>query len=60
MVPSRVNFHKVYDLTERVLPSDTSEPAEQEYIEHLIIRYLKPNGVGVASGMSYLSKHQTH
>ncbi|MCG9641129.1 winged helix DNA-binding domain-containing protein [Vibrio sp. Isolate34] len=59
MVPSRVNFHKVYDLTERVLPSgiDTSEPTEQEYIEHLITRYLEANGVGIASEMSYLLKN---
>ena len=59
MVPSRVNFHKVYDLTERVLPSgiNTSEPTEQEYIEHLIKRYLEANGVGIVSEMSYLLKN---
>ena len=36
---------------------DTSEPTEQEYIEHLIIRYLEANGVGIASEMSYLLKN---
>ncbi len=32
MVPSRVNFHKVYDLTERVLPdgTDITEPDPDE------------------------------
>lgn len=59
MVPKRVNFHKVYDLTERVIPSDIdiSVPSEMEYARYLIVRYLEANGVGLAAEMSYLLKN---
>ena len=59
MVPKRVNFHKVYDLTERVIPSDidVSVPSEVEYARYLIVRYLEANGVGLAAEMSYLLKN---
>jgi len=48
MVPFRVNFHKVYDLTERVLPeeTDTTLPNPKEYARFLVIRYLQANGLG--------------
>ena len=38
MVASRVNFQRVYDLPERVLPDwvDTSEPTEDEAVRHLL------------------------
>ena len=38
MVTSRVNFQRVYDLRERVLPDwvDTSEPTEDEAVRHLL------------------------
>lgn len=59
MVPYRHNFHKVYQLTEKVLPSntDTRIPSQQEYCRHLIQRYLSANGIGLVSEMSYLLKN---
>jgi len=59
MIPSRVNFHKVYDLTECVLPDnfDTSVPGPEEYARFLVKRYLQANGLGKASEMSYLLKN---
>lgn len=58
MIPHRVNFHKVYDLRERVLPSniETSEPSEEELCQHLIRRFLKANAIGQAKEISYLRK----
>ena len=59
MVPYRVNFHKVYDLTERVLPDgvDTFMPSPDDYARFLILRYLKANGIGQASEIAYLLKN---
>ncbi|NOH95831.1 crosslink repair DNA glycosylase YcaQ family protein [Vibrio sp. 99-70-13A1] len=59
MVSSRSNFHKVYDLTERVVPVDVdiSIPTAEEYARYLIIQYLKANGLGHAAEMSYLLKN---
>lgn len=59
MIPKRVNFHKVYDLTERVIPSgvDISMPTEEEYARHLITRYLTANGLGLVPEMVYLLKN---
>ncbi|RZT96157.1 hypothetical protein EV201_0790 [Ancylomarina subtilis] len=59
MVPSRNNFHKVYDLTERVLPKevDTRIPTPEEHARFLITRYLEANGLGQASEMGYLLKN---
>jgi len=59
MISSRVNFHKVYDLTQRVLPKDINAtiPKEEEYIRFLIIKYLKANVLGQASHMAYLLKN---
>ena len=56
MVPSRINFHKVYDLTERVLPStlDTSKPSDEEYARYLITRFLRANGLGQPAEIAYL------
>jgi len=56
MVAERVNFHKVYDLTERVLPAgiDLSRPTEKEYARFLIIQFLRANGLGLAHEMAYL------
>lgn len=58
MVPRRANFQKVYDLTERVLPSDvnTTPPGPVEYARHLIARFLRANGLGRPSEMAYLLK----
>lgn len=59
MVPRRVNFHKVYDLTERVLPEgmDTSIPSPEEFGRFLVTRFLQANGVGREAEMSYLLKN---
>ncbi|PZD72039.1 hypothetical protein C1752_03973 [Acaryochloris thomasi RCC1774] len=58
MVPCRVNFHKVYDLTERVLPegTDTTMPEPEEYARFLITRYLYANGLGQSAEIAYLLK----
>jgi len=58
MVPCRVNFHKVYDLTERVLPKDTDTtlPDPEEYARFLITRYLQANGLGQVAEIAYLLK----
>lgn len=59
MVSCRVNFHKVYDLTERVIPEDvdTTSPGQDEYARFLITRYLKANGIGQSSEIAYLLKN---
>lgn len=58
MVSKRQGFQKIYDLTERVLPSnvDTRMPSESEFLRHLITRYLCANGIGTATHISYLRK----
>lgn len=58
MSPQRVNFHKVYDLTERALPeeTDTTLPTPEEYARYLITRYLRANGLGQAAEIAYLLK----
>ncbi|MBT3529564.1 MAG: winged helix-turn-helix domain-containing protein [Gammaproteobacteria bacterium] len=58
MIPRRVNFHKVYDLRERVLPEglDLSEPDEEEFCRHLIGNYLRAHGLGQLKEMYYLRK----
>tara|TARA_B110000438_G_scaffold271158_1_gene288826 strand:- start:1002 stop:2201 length:1200 start_codon:yes stop_codon:yes gene_type:complete len=59
MAPKRVNFHKVYDLTERVLPAgtDTTRPDPETYARFLITRYLRANGLGQPSEVAYLQNH---
>lgn len=59
MISHRVNFHKVYDLTERVIPKDTDTtiPSSEEYTRFLIIRYLQANGLGQAAEIAYLLKN---
>jgi uncharacterized protein YcaQ len=59
MVRHRVNFHKVYDLTERVVPrdTDTTVPHPEEYARFLVTRYLQANGLGLVSEMAYLLKN---
>jgi uncharacterized protein YcaQ len=58
MVSCRVNFHKVYDLTERVLPEDTDTtlPDPDDYARHLITRYLLANGLAQPAEITYLLK----
>jgi uncharacterized protein YcaQ len=59
MVPCRINFHKVYDLTERVLPEgiDITLPTSEEYARFLIARYLRANGLGQSAEIAYLLKN---
>ena len=47
MVSSRVNFQRVYDLTERVLPdwTDTTEPTQAETLRYLLERSVRALGV---------------
>ena len=58
MVSQRVGFQKVYDLTERVLPSSVvaNRPTEAEYADYLIKRFLTANGLGTAGEIAYLRK----
>jgi len=58
MVTKREGFQKVFDLTERVLPSgiDQSMPSDTEYYDHLIYGFLRANGLGTAREISYLRK----
>ena len=59
MITSRLNFHKVYDLTERVLPTNinTTVPSDEENLRFLITRYLEANGLGQANEIAYLLKN---
>lgn len=58
MVPRRNNFHKVYDLRERVLPSgvDVSTPTTEELCGHLIGSYLRAHGLAQIAELTYLRK----
>jgi uncharacterized protein YcaQ len=58
MVAERLGFQKVYDLTERVLPSgiDTTMPTAKEFERHLIMGYLRANGFASAQQISYLRR----
>ena len=58
MICERRGFQKVYDLTERVLPSEvaTSMPSAEEFQRHLITNYLSANGIGTAAEIAYLRK----
>lgn len=58
MVPRRRNFHKVYDLRERVLPSDidVSTPTIEELCGHLIGSYLRAQGLAQITELVYLRK----
>jgi uncharacterized protein len=59
MIHCRKKFHKVYDLTERVIPKNTdcSLPSPKEYARFLISRYLNANGLGQAAEIGYLLKN---
>lgn len=59
MVSERRSFHKVYELTERVLPAgiDTAQPDLTEYARFLIRKFLRANGLGQPAEMAYLLKN---
>ena len=58
MIAQRKNFHKVYELRERVLPDDvdTREPGDAEYCRYLISSYLRSHGLGQVKETIYLRK----
>lgn len=58
MIKERINFQKVYDLTERVLPNDidSSTPTPDEFCEYLIKTALQSQGVATLSEIGYLRK----
>lgn len=58
MIPYRKNFHKVYDLTERVLPAhlNTRPPTETEYIHYLTLNYLTAQGLAQEADFGHLIK----
>ena len=58
MIPRRINFHKVYDLRERVLPSnvDVTMPTPDELCRHLAKGYLRAQGLAQISEIAYLRK----
>ncbi|MEO1133374.1 MAG: crosslink repair DNA glycosylase YcaQ family protein [Cyanobacteria bacterium J06639_1] len=55
MVSDREGFQKVYDLTERVLPShvDTRMPSTAEFAAHLVDRQLQCHGLVSLKGLTY-------
>ena len=56
MVARRVNFQKVFDLTERVLPASVSKtmPTQEEYTRYLISSAIKAHGFASVEEISYL------
>lgn len=58
MVARRQGFQKVYDLTERVLPSqtDTTFPSKKENAEFLIRKSIQAHGIIEEKEISYLRK----
>jgi uncharacterized protein YcaQ len=58
MALRRDKFQKVYDLTERVLPSgvDTNVPSETEFANYLIQRFIAAHGFASAKQIAYLRK----
>jgi uncharacterized protein YcaQ len=58
MVSHREGFQRVYDLPERILPSDvnTTMPSIEEYYRFLITTTLRAQGLATASEISHLRK----
>jgi uncharacterized protein YcaQ len=56
MVAHRQGFQKVFDLSERVVPSfiDVSHPSQNESLDHLILSTLNANGLATAAEIAYL------
>ena len=49
------DFHKLYDLTGNIVPSDTDQtmPTTEEYTRHLILRSLKAMGIAYTKEISW-------
>ncbi|WP_241292304.1 winged helix-turn-helix domain-containing protein [Microbulbifer celer] len=60
MASHRQGFQKVFDLPERLLPSDvvTTAASEAEYGEHLVRTFLRAQGVGRAEEAGYLRRQE--
>jgi uncharacterized protein len=58
MVSERRGFQKVYELTERIVPShiNTSFPSEEEYAEHLIRSCIRAHGIATIKDMTHLRR----
>ncbi len=59
MVYSREGFQKVYDLTERVLPShiNSQMPSIEEFALHILERQLSCHGLVSLKGLTYLRRN---
>lgn len=59
MVAKRQGFQKVYDITERVLPTgvNTILPTEKEYAQYLITKTIRANGLAAENEIGYLRRH---
>ncbi|MEH6452255.1 MAG: crosslink repair DNA glycosylase YcaQ family protein [Psychromonas sp.] len=59
MISGRKNFHKIYDLTHRVLPNDldSAMPNQQEHGQFLVMNFLSAQGFGTISEITYLLKN---
>ncbi len=55
MVSDREGFQKIYDLTERVLPSNvnTQTPSMEEFAAHIVDQQLRCHGFASLKGMTY-------
>ena len=56
LVTRRDSFQKVFDLAERVIPSDidSRHPSKNEYAHYLVDRYLQAHGIGHLTEFGYL------
>lgn len=59
MVSGREGFQKIYDLTERVLPSDvyTRMPTMEEFAAHIVGQQLRCHGLVSLKGLTYLRRN---
>jgi uncharacterized protein YcaQ len=59
MVSKRVGFQKMYDLTERVLPSSINSrmPSIDEFSEHILDQQLRCHGAVTLKGITYLRRN---
>lgn len=59
MVSNREGFQKIYDLTERVLPSqiNTQMPSMEEFATHIVDQQLRCHGLASLKGLTYLRRN---
>jgi len=59
MVSKRDGFQKIYDLTERVLPSqaNTQMPSVEEFAAHIVGQQLRCHGFASLKGLTYLRRN---